>query len=64
MSNLSEHWLTNATVVDTVLASGHMGHLLLEVSVEMVRYFSPRFVSICVEGHQAEGVRSKSHLGC
>ena len=38
MSHLPEHWLTNATVVDTVLANGHVGRLLLEVSVEMVRF--------------------------
>ena len=38
MSNLLEHWLTNAAVVDTVLANGRVGRLLLEVLVEMVQF--------------------------
>ena len=63
MSNLPEHWLTNAAVVDTVLANGRVGRLLLEVLVEMVQ-FSRHVLSHLCEGHQAEGARPKSRLGC
>ena len=38
MRNLPEHWRTNAANVDTVLSNGHVGRLLLEVSVEMVQF--------------------------
>ena len=63
MSNLPEHWLTNATVVDTVLANGRVRRLSLKVSIELVQ-FSAKSRHICVEGHQAEGVRSLCLLGC
>ena len=56
MSNLPERWLTNATVV---LANGCVRRLLLEVLIEWVQ-FSAKSRHICVEGHQAEGVGSKS----
>ena len=44
MSNLPEHWLTNATVVDMVLANGRVRRLLLRVSIELVQ-FPPSLVT-------------------
>ena len=59
MSNLPEHWLINAAVVDTVLANGRVGRLLMEVLVEIGAVFPPRLVASVLKVIKRKDARTK-----